>query len=192
MGFLLFAARKIQLKREINSKQYELTVMTSQYNAAQKRVKDFQEQMGNLKNMTSVFASGMNQQGVSQAYAAAAQNSELSENARAAARKLAQGDVSAMYDASLSEEDRKALQYISHVGSQAGSSLASAFTNISNSIFEAANKVELAKLTAQENSLELRKSSLESELSLLNGEYEAVKGQEKEAMQDAIPHFGLA
>ena len=192
MGFLLFAARKLQLKREINTKQYELTVLTSQYNDAQKRVKDFQEQMNNMKNMTSVFAQGIQSNGSVSAYRAllTQPDEKVPAEVKAAVQRMLSGDMSALNG--LTNEQRQALSQVGQMGSQAGSSLATAFTNVSNSIFDAVNKVELAKLTAQENSLELRKGSLESELSLLNGEYDAVKGQEAEAVKEAVPHFGLA
>ena len=188
MGFLLFAARKLQLKREINSKQYELTVLTSQYNDAQKRVKDFQEQMNNMKNMTSVFAQGLQSAATNQAYA-----NYVDSLANQAKRSEAeQGLVDRFGKSQLTTSDYQLLNQATLSGTQGGAAIASAFTNVTNSIFEAANKVELAKLTAQENSLELKKGSLESELSLLQGEYDSVKGQEKEALKDAIPQFGLA
>ena len=188
MGFLLFAARKLQLKREINNKNYELMVLTSQYNSAQKRVAQFQEQMENAKQMTSVFAQGL------QAYANQSAYAQYVDSLRNKQNKTEQeqGLVDRFGNSQLQPSDYQLLSQVSYMGSQAGSSIASAFTTVTDSIFDAANKVQLAQLKAQENSLELRKSSLESEVSLLEEEYKAVKSKEGEAIKDAVPQFGLA
>ena len=42
MSFLLFASRKIQIRRELNTKNYELDLITQKYNEATKAVADFQ------------------------------------------------------------------------------------------------------------------------------------------------------
>ena len=38
MSFLLFASRKIQIRRELNTKNYELDLITQKYNEATKKV----------------------------------------------------------------------------------------------------------------------------------------------------------
>ena len=187
MGFLLFAARKLQLKREINNKNYELTVLTSQYNQAQKRVAAFQEQMENAKNMTSIFAQAMQANANRSAY-----TQYLSTCTDASFKEKLQNFLNGDSNPGFTTEESQTVTRISQQGAQAGSALATAYTTVTDSIFDAANKVQLAKLQAEENRLELRKGSLESELSLLQGEYDAVKGQEKDAIKDAVPQFGLA
>ena len=195
MGFLLFAARKLQLKREINNKNYELMVLTSQYNQAQKRVAQFQEQMENAKQMTSVFAQAMSANAGRQAYTDAIKDLKKSnKDGDAELATRLQNFVNSGYKdySSLNSTDSSVITSISQQANQVGSAFATAFTTVTDSIFDAANKVQLAQLKAQENSLELRKSSLESEVALLDEEYKAVKSKEGEAIKDAVPQFGLA
>ena len=192
MGFLLFAARKTQLTREINAKQYEMQLVTFQYEAAQKKVTRFNEQMQNMKNMTSVFAQGIQSNGSVSAYRSLLNqpDEKVPAEVKAAVQRMLSGDMSAL--SGLSNEQRQALSQVSQMGAQAGASLASAFTNVSDSIFDAVNKVELAKLNAQESALQLKKGSLETEIEMLTKEKEAIQGKEAEALKDAIPQFGLA
>ena len=193
MGFLLFAARKLQLKREINNKNYELMVLTSQYNQAQKRVAQFQEQMENAKNMTSVFAQCLQNaatNGRYQEYINSNLNSDNADNKKLAEnlQNWLNGDRTTAF----TPEQQSQVTMLQQQATQIGTATASVFTTMTDSIFTAANKVQLAQLKAQENSLELRKSSLESEVALLDEEYKAVKSKEGEAIKDAVPQFGLA
>ena len=59
MGLLLFAARKIQLKREINNKNYELTQINDQIKDALTRTNAKQEELNRLKHNVSVFNQNM-------------------------------------------------------------------------------------------------------------------------------------
>ena len=187
MGFLLFAARKLQLKREINNKNYELTVLTSQLNDAQKRVAQFQEQMENMKNMTSIFAQGLQASANRAAYERYIEQNPNS-NLSTQLRNYLNGDGQISVD----QADQQAFSMLQQTATQSGNATASVFTAMTDSIFGAANKVQLAQLKAQENSIELRKGSLESELELLKEEYNSVKSKEGEAIKDAVPQFGLA
>ena len=165
MAFLLFAARKVQLKREINSKNYELQLISLKRQEAQKAVADKQQYMNDMKNMTSVFAQGI--QGA-----------------------MVLGQVGQLTGASVekSQQVSQDVQAATTLGNQA----ATAITSISNSIFDAMNKQDLARLQAQAQSLDLRQSSLQSQLSSLEAEYKSVESAEKEAAQSTAPKFGLA
>jgi len=180
MGFLLFAARKLQLKREINTKNYELMTITARYNDAQKRVADFQQTMSDMKSMMSIFSADIQQQGVGQALAAFAQQNGLGN------------DFSQQAQASWTQEQRQAAQAAVQAGQMAGTQMATAINTITNGIFDSINKAQLARLQAEQNTLDVRKESLESELQLLQGEYQSVKEAEKEAVKSAVPQFGLA
>ena len=181
MGFLLFAARKLQLKREINTKNYELMTITARYNDAQKRVADFQQTMSDMKSAMSIFAAGYQQQGVQAALAQFATQNGL------------QADANGQYDFnSLTDAQRQAMATAVQTGTMAGTQMATAINGITNGIFDSINKVQLAQLQAEQNTLDVRKESLESELSLLQGEYQSVKEAEKEAAKSAVPQFGLA
>ena len=180
MGFLLFAARKLQLKREINTKNYELMTITARYNDAQKRVADFQQTMSDMKSAMSIFSAGIQQQGVFQALTAFADQNGLEH------------DFSQQAVASWTDAQKQAGLAAMQTGSYAGTQMATAINGITNGIFDSINKVQLAQLQAEQNTLDVRKESLESELSLLQGEYQSVKEAEKEAAKSAVPQFGLA
>ena len=179
MGFLLFAARKLQLKREINTKNYELMTITAQYNDAQKRVAEFQQTMSDMKSMMSIFSAGIQQQGVLQALHSYADQNGLAHSN--------QEDFN-----SWTTEQKQAASAAVQVGQMAGTQMATAINGITDGIFSSINKVQLAQLQAQQNTLDVRKESLESELQLLQGEYQSVKEAEKEAVKSAVPQFGLA
>ena len=190
MGFLLFAARKMQLKREINQNSYEQIMVSNQLQAATKRVADFQEQMNNMKNMTSVFAQGLQSQALSAAYSKAATDSNLDDATKAAINNYLAGDMSAFNN--LTNEQRQALSQVTSMGTQAGSTAASAFTNVTNSIFDAVNKVELAQLKAEESRLENKQTSLQTMAKLLEAEYQSYDEALNASVKDAAPKFGLA
>ena len=190
MGFLLFAARQMQLKREINHNSYEQIVVQDQLKAAHTKVTQFNEQMNNMKNMTSVFAEGIKSNGSIAAYRAAAANENTPAEVKEAINKMLAGDMSALNG--LTNEQRQALSQVGQMGSQAGSSLATAFTNVSGSIFDAINRVELAKLQAQENQLQLKSDSLKQEGQLLATELQSYEEALGSAVKEAAPKFGLA
>ena len=169
MTFLLFAARTIQIKRELNAKNYELTLITDKFNEATKKVGEKQQAItdmqNNFKNGTSLFT----QMGQSAAMAALS----------------AQGGSEALQNA-------QAVQAAIQQGTTAGSALATAANSIFDNIVGSQQKAELARLQAQSSALETRKTALETETALLKEEYDTYKSQTKEGVSDAVPHFGLA
>jgi len=181
MGFLLFAARKLQIKRELNSKNYELMLVTDQYNQAAKKVSLFQQSMSNLKQATSAMTSTLADNNVAKAFAQMfGANSDQYEAVKS-------GDLS-----SLSQEDLKKASAAGQLASLATNQLAATVEAVSNSVFDTVNKAKLAQLQSQQQSLDLKKESIESEVSLLSGEYDKVKQAEGQAVKSAAPEFGLA
>ena len=181
MSFLLFASRKIQIRRELNTKNYELDLITQKYNEATKAVADFQQNISNAKQMTSVFTS--NFQGQEMARAMATAFGSESDQYRAA--------MSGNYS-SLSKEDLAKAQYACQLGTQAASVMTQAVTSVTDSIFSAMNKAQGAKLQAQQQQLDMRKQALESEVQVLSNEYNAVKQGEQSEAKNIAPQFGLA
>ena len=167
MAFLLFAARKIQLKREINAKQYEVSLIASKYQEATQRVADKQQAMTDMKNAFQAQTSLFTQMGQTAAVAA------MTQSANQAGQQL----------------NVQAMQYALTQGTQAGNSLATAANSIFDSIVGQQNKAELARLQAQASSLETRKTSLETQLKQLTAEYDSYAQQVDKEVKEAAPSF---
>ena len=167
MSFLLFAARKMQLKREINANSYEQIKVQDQLKAAQKRVSNFQEQMTQMKNMTSIFARSLQAQATVQGYQ----------------------DAGIDYNNTQSLQDNSAK--VSTI-QQGATALASTFQNVTDSIFTAVNNVQLEALKAESDRLDNKLTSLKTEAQLLNAECQEYDQAISSSVKEAAPKFGLA
>ena len=175
MTFLLFAARTIQIKRELNAKNYELSLITDKVNEAVKKVSDQQTAITDMKNNFQNYSSVFSNLGQSAALQALqSQKPELFSNG------------------SLTQEGAAAYSMAMTQGTNAGNALARAAQSIFDNTIAAQQKAELSRLQAQQSALETRKNGLETEVQLLKEEYQSYKSQAKEGVQDAVPHFGLA
>ena len=175
MPFLLATARTIQLKREINSKHYEQTLIAMQLEEATKKVSEKQEAINDMKN---------NFQNYTSCFSTWGQN-------MAATALLGQDTNHAVSDGS-KITDWSAMSYVMQQGTSAGAAMQKIAQSIFDNTTMAQQKTELARLQAQESTLNLRKTSLDTELNLLEEEYKAYKDQASKDVQDAVPHFGLA
>ena len=178
MSFLMFAARKIQIKRLMNSKNYELTLITEQANEAARKVANAQEAQTAAKNQVSVFTSQLQQSAQFQALAALKNQTGI--------------DANGMNSGNMSQSDLAAIQKALMEGSQAGSQLATAITSITDSIFSEQNKAELSRLQAQQQTLDMRKETLQTQLKSLQGEYQVCESAESESAKSLAPKFGIA
>ena len=173
MSFLMFAARKLQIKREMNAKNYELQLITQAATDAANKVALAQEAQAAAKNQVSIFTSQL--QG-------AGQNAAL----------IAMANQTGIDTSSVNKDNIGAINYALNQGSQAGNALASAITTMTDSIFSAQNKAELARLQAQQNSLDMRKGSLETQLKSLEGQYQAAEQAESDSAKSLAPKFAVA
>ena len=162
MAFLIFTARKIQLKRQISNLQYQDMLVAQQYQNAQEAVTNFQEKMANMKDQISLFTQSASQQQLSQLYSQYGSNID-----EAAAARM--------------QQQQAAIQQRAALTSQAV-----------NSVFESINKVQLAKLKSVENRLESQKDSIENKLKMQQEELKSVEEAEKEGIKNSAPTFGLA
>ena len=162
MSFLLFAARKMQLKREINANSYEQIKVQDQLKAAQKRVSNFQEQMTQMKSIFNVANKSL--------YANTLQNSYANMNA----------------------DSTDALQQQQMLAQQGASALTNAVSNITDSIFTAVSNVQLEQLKAESDRLDNKLTSLKTEGQLLSTEYQEYDQAISSAVKEAAPKFGLA
>ena len=183
MSFLLFASRKIQIRRELNTKNYELDLITQKYNEATKKVAEFQQNISNAKQMTSVFTNGLQSQ-----YLASALATQFGKDS-AAYKAYATGDFKAI--SNLSTEDKTKAQAAAQYAQQASVVMAQSVTAVTDSIFDSMNKAQGAKLQAQQQ-LDMRKQALESEVQVLANEYQSVKQGEQQEAKNIAPQFGLA
>ena len=162
MAFLIFTARKIQLKRSISNLQYQDMLISQKYQNAQEAVTNFQEKMANLKDQISLFTQAASSQQMNQLYSQFGSNVTESQMAQI-------------------QQQQSAIQQRAALTSQ-----------VANSIFESINKVQLAQLKAEENRLESQKDSIENKLKMQQEELKSVQEAEKEGIKDSAPTFGLA
>jgi len=165
VGFLLFTARKLQLKRELNEMSYQQTQISNAYKQAQKETADFQKNMAMAKGTASVWTeAGMS--GLSLAGNGVVQSQLKDGNTEKAA--IAQNNVNNGVNIA-----RQMMQ------------------NSQNSVFDAINNVKLAQLQAKENTLSQEADSMATRISFTQQEYDAAKSAEKEEVKNATPTFGL-
>ena len=181
MGFLLFTARKFQLKREIRHNEYEQMTVTSQLQAAAKRTAQFQEQMSQMKQMTSVFAKALQAKATQDGYKSALGKDD-DFMARWANNELTDDEKKLIQDSSAN---------ISKVQTGA-SAIASAFSTVTDSIFTAVSNVELEMLKAEETRLQTKQDSLKVMNELYKSELQSYDEALPEAIKDVAPKFGLA
>ena len=162
MSFLLFAARKMQLKREINANSYEQIKVQDQLKAAQKRVSNFQEQMTQMKSIFNVANKAL--------YANTLQNNY----------------------GSVGEINQDNYQAQLGLAQQGATALTNAVSNITDSIFTAVSNVQLEQLKAESDRLDNKLTSLKTEGQLLSTEYQEYDQAISSAVKEAAPKFGLA
>ena len=181
MSFLLFAARKMQLKREINANNFEQIKVQDQLKAAQKRVSIFQDQMSQMKNMTSVMARALQAKATQTGYAQALNVNEDFMN------RWANGQLTDKEK----EQVQNAQASLSQVQTGA-TAVASAFSTVTDSIFTAVSNVQLEVLKAESDRLDNKLTSLKTEGQLLSTEYSEYDQAISSAVKEAAPKFGLA
>ena len=167
MGLLLFAARKIQLKREINNKNYELTQINDQIKDALKRTNTKQEELNRLKNNVSVFNQNMQQ--------------TMYNAGNLALQQAMQNGASA-----------EQLNNMSIFNNNMTGMAVQIFSNLNEAAATNAQKLELAKLQNLDQELEMRKTNIETELEVLKNEYSSYDNAVKESAKSSAPQFGLA
>ena len=171
MAFLLFAARKLQIKRDLNAKNYELMNISSQYASAHKKVAEQQERVSNLKNQASIFAQQI-------------QNNYAQMGAESMNQLLANGNAT--------KDDYQTAMKSFNDAQYFGTIVGNIFNKLSECTAEHTEKVQLAQLQAFEQQLEMKKTAIENEVKLLESEYSTYDSAVKESAKAAAPQFGLA
>ena len=168
MGFLLFAARKLQLKNQINSLSFRQIQLSQEQQQIQDKIAQQQQRQQQVQNIFSTIGTMVN-----------------------GAQSIAQAQQSATLQQALNEGNAAGINVASLFNNNQFSGITAA-TNVMNSVFTAQNNVQLAQLQNKDNEISTELESLDSKLKLLQAEYDNVKKGEQSEAQNAAPSFGLA
>ena len=163
MGFLLFAARKLQLKRQINQLSYRNMQLNQEQETVSQKIKNLQQAQQAAQNQVNIFATRIN--AANQMTNATQQFTGLM-----AGQQLTSGSVFSLAQITPATMAAQAM----------------------NDIFTAANASQLAELNAKDSEISLEIDNNESQLELLQNEYQSVKKAESNEAQNCISTFGLA
>lgn len=175
MGFLLFAYRKLSLKRQINDLTYQSMCLQQQKEDITRQIGDAQQNISNQKSifsMSGAMAMAKVSQDIFGSYANAQNDPRLSDPQKA-------GEVQ-------KEMYVKQMQY------QMAQQAAAMTNNAMNTIFEGQSKVQLAQLAAVDKQIDMKIANNDSQLALLKAEEQSVEKGEAEEAKQAAPKFGLS
>lgn len=204
MGVLIFAYRKLSLKRKINQDEYrqmqlsmDKQMVTSQISLMQQSMADkqdmAQQMLGNASNI--FYADAQMRTGMARAsFQYAEQNlAKAMENA-----KKNGGDPSkdqSVIDAQKALGTAQGSMQDTQMGSmQAFNAFQTRMLMANqemNSVFAAKDKGAMQGLKSKENRIDTEMKGLESVLAEERAEYQSVEKAESEAAKDAAPKFGL-
>lgn len=169
MGFLLFAARKLQLKRQINQLSYRQIQLSQEQQQITDKISQQQQKQQQIQSIFNTVGTMINgAQSVNQALQYQALNN----------KGLSQTEINAALETMVS--GNKEFQSMTYA------------TNVMNSVFTAQNNVQLTQLQNKDNEISMELESVDSKLKLLQAEYENVKKSEQSEAQNSAPTFGLA
>lgn len=199
MGFLIFAFRKLTLRKNIDRKQFSLMSVSMKLQKIQDQVSIMQQAKTSTQNALQMMTQSAASMAGSlfQTEMSGAQNT-YSEKTKAytEALKAANNDDSADAVVAAKDEVEKAKdaateKYQSCFSKyQASQQSLMVANNVINSVFAASDESELRCLNTKDTALSQEKASLESSLSLLNAEYTSVEKQEDQEAKNAAPKFG--
>lgn len=163
MGFLLFAYRKLSLKRQINDLTYQSMCFQQQKEDITRQIGEAQQNISNQKNMLSVFSS-MGMAGLSQKIFGSDPNVQITDQVQ--------------YQKMMMDYNRQA-------------QIASMTNNAMNSVFENQSRVQLAQLSAVDKEIDMKIANNDSQLAQMKAEEQSVEKAEGEEAKQAAPKFGL-
>lgn len=169
MGFLIFAYRKLFLKRKINDLNYQAMALSQRKQEITNQIGNVQQAMASAKNVINIFTSTS---------LSAIQTSALTDNYTKNDKggyKLKDGVSQTDLYNTINEKQQAIL-----AGSQ-----------IANSIFETANTSQLNQLNAIDSQISLQLANIDSQTQQLVPELQAVEKAEGEAAKSEAPKFGL-
>lgn len=199
MGVLIFAYRKLSLKRQINQDNFRLMMLGIDKTAVTRQIGDLQQAIAQkqdmaqqfMGNISNIFYSGaqLQMQGVN----IYAQNAE---KALAEAQKKANGVETD--EVKKAKENFDAAKRASVAAQGASMQEFNVFQNQMmglnqqvNSIFAAKEKGALQGLKTKENRIDTEMASLQSVLAQESADLKATEEAEKEEAKNSAPKFGL-
>lgn len=165
MSFLIFAFRKLFLKRQINEKSFRLMQLSMRKNDITEEIGNVQQAFGSAKNMVSIFSSNT---------IMSAQKS-IMEKYTDKDGELKEGCQNKAMEEWMNAQQQNQMQ-----------------TAIVNQLFETASKSQLQMLNITDTQISTEMASIESQLKQLNAELESVEKGETEAAKQEAPKYGLS
>lgn len=169
MGFLIFAYRKLFLKRKINDLNYQAMVLSQRKQTITSQIGLVQEAISSAKNAVSLFtqaALGVAQKEVYK---------DFYKDPNDPNKGIVEGkDASGLYTAMNAKT--QAITY----GAQA-----------INSLFDMQDKAQLAYLNQLDSQISLQIANIDSQTKQLMPELESVEKAEDQAAKSEAPKFGL-
>ncbi len=202
MGFLIFAFRKLSLKRTINQKNFRLMQLCSRQQQLQETsglLQQAKSLMQDAWNMTSGnignIATCLNQSNMdkinSRLDVASNKYDKVYDDFKNGKASAAQLDAARMeYEKAQKEAEESTKDSLKLTQAGIGANLVAG--QVVNSVFAASEKAQMAVLNSQSQSIDMEKTALESQLKLLNEELASVDKAESDAAKKAAPTFGLS
>lgn len=166
MGFLIFAFRKLDLKRRINDKQFSQMLLSNKQQQITSQISNMEQSMSSAQSTLSSLTSGsimnLQQQVMSQCVGA---DGKAIEGVNQAAVMMQM------------QAKQQAMMFQS---------------NTLNSVFDAVSKAQLKQLHNEDTSISQQMASLESQLKVETAELANVEKSEDEAAKSTAPKFGLS
>ena len=173
MGFLLFAARKLQLKRQINQLSYRNMQLNQEQETVSQKIKNLQQAQQAAQNQVNIFATKMNSAnqiaGGFQQLAGLANGQAVSMNymgTQMTPATMAANVMNSIFTAANQVSEYIAIRLI--------------------------RQAQLAELNAKDSEISLELENNDSQLELLQNEYQSVKKAESNEAQNCVSNFGLA
>lgn len=162
MSFLIFAYRKLMLKRQINDLNFRQMVLSQKQQTITSQIGTMQQLTSAAKSMTNIF----------------------SQSAMSAMQMQMYGQYQ---NGEVPTEDAAKIQKEMY----AKQMFAMQATQITNSIFDSTGQTMMAPLNAAGTQIDLEMASIESQLKAKSAELESVEKGETEAAKQSAPKFGL-
>lgn len=176
MAFLVFAVRKLFLKRKINDLSFRSIMLSQQRQSVTEKINSVMQSISQAKS--------------SSAFAASSLQAQLASQFQKDSKNIFDPNKAIENAEEISDEQRTELTNLQaeYTNKQAAISMSSQMTN---SIFESAAQAQLAPLNVVDSQISLEMSNIETQLKLLNPELESVEKAETEAAKQETPRFGL-
>lgn len=200
MSFLLFAHRKLSILRNLDHKNFRLTIidnklmnlheqqgiMAQAKSSAQSSLSIFYN--SNVSLLDNFFNTKTNQmynsvQGFNDKYSKALEANGNDENAQPVK------DAKAAYDKAVENANTNYRKFYSDYMKDKSALQMSA--QAMNSIFTNSDQNQASFINAQEKQMTIEKANLESQVKILNEELSSVKTAEDQAAKRAVTDFGL-